>query len=119
MSVDKWLNKVYRDDKYTCSDFTREVWLDLTGIDIAPALQGLLQAHDGRGLRKAHVAHFKVLAGPCDPCLVVMQRPRSPVHIGVYLRGKILQITERGVEFRTVAIATQFYKSHRFITCKV
>jgi len=116
-SIDKWLDKRYRRSVYTCSDFCREVWADLTGVDIAPALIGLLQAHDGRGLRREHVRHFKALAEPLDPCLVVMQRPKSPVHLAIYIRGKVLQITERGVEFSEIHVATQFHKSYRFITC--
>lgn len=119
MSIDKWLDKVYKRNAYTCSDFTREVWFELTGVDIEPALRGLLQAHDGRGLRREHVKHFRALAKPVDPCLIVMQRPRSPVHIGVYIRGKVLQITETGVQYMPVKIATYLYSSHRFITCTV
>lgn len=116
-SVDKWLGMTYRRGIYTCSDFTRDVWADLTGVDISAALQGLLQAHDGRGLRREHVRRFRALAGPVDPCLVVMQRPRHPVHLAVFVRGKILQITERGVEFQPVPVATQFHKTYRFIAC--
>lgn len=119
MSVDKWLSKKYIDNLYTCSDFTREVWLDITNVDIGPALQGLLQAHDGRGLCRDHVQRFRQLPGPRDPCLIVMQRPRWPVHIAVYLRKKVLQITERGVEFQPIEVATRFHKSFRFIECRV
>jgi len=117
VSIDKWLGKVYQHDSYTCSDFCREVWADLTGVDLAHALQGLLQAHDGRGLRREHVRHFRALSGPVDPCLVLMQRPRAPVHLGIYIRGKVLQITESGVTFQPVHVATHFYKSYRFIQC--
>lgn len=117
MSVDKWLGAVYRRGEYTCSDFTRDVWLDMTGVDIGPALDGLLEAHDGRGLRREHVRSFKALSAPISPCIVVLQRPRFPVHLGVYIRGRILQITEHGVSFLSVPAATQFHKTHRFVTC--
>lgn len=118
MSVDKWLGKKYIQGEYICSDFVREVWLDLTGVDIGPALHGLLQPLDGKGLRKVHVQRFERLAAPISPCLVVMQRARSAPHLAVFIRNKVLQITERGVEFQPVEVATRFYKSFRFIACK-
>lgn len=119
MSVDKFLSAVYKRGEYTCSDFSRDVWLDLTGIDIEPALRGLLQAHDGRGLRRAHVQAFMQLPGPISPCLVVMQRPRAPVHLGVFIRGKVLHLQENGAEFQPPKVAARFHKSFRFVTCKL
>lgn len=117
MSIDKWLSKRYQPDVYTCSDFAREVWLDLSGVDIAAALDGLLQAHSGRGLTREHVRRFKALREPVDPCLVVMQRPRHPVHLAIYIRGRILQITQQGVSYQPPKVATQFHTSFRYIQC--
>lgn len=117
MSVDKWFIKRYIRNEYTCSDFAREVLLDLTNVDIADSLAGLLQAHDGRGLTRAHVRRFRALKAPVDPCLVVMQRPRAPVHLGVFTRGRILQITQRGVTYLPVNLATVLHTSYRYVQC--
>lgn len=116
-SINKWLATRYRYKEYTCSDFTRDVWLDITGKDITEALAGLLEAHDGRGLRREHVRQFRELKQPEDPCLVVMQRPRWPVHIAVYVRNGVLQLTEKGVTFLSPSIAGQFHTSVRYIKC--
>lgn len=116
-SINKWLSKRYRAKSYTCSDFTRDVWLDLTGQDISQALAGLLEAHDGRGLRREHVRRFRELPGPVNPCLVVMQRPHWPVHIAVYVRGSVLQLTDKGATFLPPKVATQFHTSFRYIQC--
>lgn len=116
MSVDKWLHKRYKLNQYTCSDFSREVFLDLTGIDIADALQGLLEAHSS-GLTRAHVRRFRALREPVDPCLVVMQKPKHPVHLAVYVRGRILQLTQQGVTYFPPAVATCFHTSFRYIQC--
>lgn len=118
-SVDKYLSYKFKPNEFTCSDFARLIWLDLTGKDIAVALQGLLQAHDGRGLRREHVRFFRELAAPISPCLVVMQKPRAPVHIGVYLRGNVLHLPESGPEFQPPYVAARAHSSFRFITCNV
>lgn len=119
MSVDKWLDRKYKQDVYTCSDFVREVWLDLTQTDLAPALQGLLERHSGRGLTRAHVRMFRVLAEPVDPCIVVMQHPKMPVHLALFIRGRILQLTQLGVEFQPPKVATRFHTSYRYIKCTI
>lgn len=116
MSVDKWLSLRYKPNQFTCSDFCRLVWLDLTGVDIGEALAGLLTAHTSK-LTKAHARAFRALREPVDPCLVVMQRPRFPVHLAVYIRGKILQLTPRGVSFESPYVATQMHTSFRYIQC--
>lgn len=117
-SIDKWFGRKYKFNVYTCSDFTRDVWLDLTGVDLAGVLNGLLEAQDPRGIRKAHARRFRVLRKPTDPCLLIMQKPGLPAHLAVYIGGDVLQLTQQGVAFLTLKTTTLMAKQFRFIECK-
>jgi hypothetical protein len=35
-----------------------------------------------------------------------MQRPKTPPHIGVFLRGKVLHLKESGAEFQPLDVAS-------------
>lgn len=115
MSVDKFLSRK-RTKHYDCAAFSRDVWLDVAGVDLAET--GLLSVlHVGRLPRVVRQA-FRALARPSSPCLVLMRRPRAPLHVGVYLRGSVLHLTDTGVEYAPVAVASRAFKTVQFIaTC--
>jgi hypothetical protein len=113
-SIDCFLDRSYNAQTYNCLHFSREVWLALTGRDIGAALQGLLGRVSERGISRGTVAAFARLASPMSPCIVLLQRPRTSPHMGVYLRGKVLHITQQGVEFLPVDLAMRGFKSVRF-----
>ena len=114
MSIDCFLDRSYDPQKYNCLHFSREVWLALTDADIGAALAGLLGRVSERGISKHTVNAFARLASPVSPCIVLMQRPRTSPHMGVYLRGKVLHITQRGVEFLPVDLAMRGFKTVRY-----
>ena len=116
MSLDRFLTRRRRPD-YWCGDLARDVWLELSGNDLNRAVADLL-ARDAVGrLRRRHVAAFREHSGPVDPCLVVMQRPRHPLHIGVYVRGSVIHLTTNGARYQPLKLATQMFKTVRFVTC--
>lgn len=110
MSVDRWLAHRHRGDAYNCLHFARDVWLDETGEDLRDRLGLLLAASTAErriGRAREGVRAFRRLERPEDPCLVLMRRPRSEPHAGVYLRGRVLHLTERGAEFHEPAVASR------------
>lgn len=115
MSIDKFLDRQFNEDSYNCLHFACEAWLDLTGQDIRQRLDDLLAVPAAqRRIGRAYTADFKRLDRPHSPCLVLMQRPRSTPHIGVYVRGRVLHIREEGVEFQPLNVATLGFKRVRF-----
>lgn len=116
-SVDKYLSRQYDIKRYNCLHFARDVWLDHTGVDITEHLQNVFHPDQRTDLRKSLRA-FERITEPVDPCLVMMHRPRLAPHVGVYLRGKVLHIWERGVEFLPVALASRGFESVRFYLCR-
>lgn len=114
MSTDKYMHLQFDPDYFDCLHLTRMVWKDATGEDLGERLDGLMGARGKRRLRAAHPRAFRRLEAPVSPCLVLMQRPRSLPHVGVYLRGKVLHIQETGVEFVPVDIASRGFKTVKF-----
>lgn len=115
MSTDDYLDRVYVPKIYTCYHFVAEVLKDLTSKDLSESLAHLFNT--GR-LSKAHVRLFTELKSPVDGCVVIMQRPNiNPPHMGIFIRGRVLHLHRKGVEYQPLDIATRGFPSVRFATC--
>lgn len=110
MSVDSFLSRIYDRDTYNCAHLAAEVWAFETGDDIAPILTGVLAPAVERRAEWSLRRDLAALSRPTSPCIVLMRRPRTAPHVGVYLRGRVLHITERGVQFAPLEIATLGFK---------
>lgn len=112
MSVDVFLDRVYHRRRYNCLHHASEVWLALKGENIESKLADVLN-----GVKRAHVAAFRRLSAPADPCLVLMRRERSKtMHVGVMIAGRVLHIQGRGVEYQPLDVAGIGYTDIRFYT---
>ena len=112
-SVDPLLHRRFDRRRYDCLHFARDVWLELTGEDLAARLDGLLAAPEDRHVLARHRRAFQRLPGPREPCLVVGQRRHSAPHVGVFLRGRVLHLREEGATFQTFADAMRGFTSVR------
>lgn len=113
-SVDSFLDRTYDDKNYNCLHFVAEGWFDLTGVDILDALQSLIGAFAERRVTKEGVRAFARLNGPESPCLVVMRRPRTTPHVGIFLRDNVLHIQRCGVQFMPIRVAAFGFKSVQY-----
>jgi len=118
VSVDRYLDRRYHRRDYHCLTFSSEVWLAETGQDIVQQLAGLMGQASTRKISRDHVNAFARHDTPQDPCLVLFQRPRTAPHVGVYLRGRVLHITDQGVEYQPIDVASRSFETVRFYTCK-
>lgn len=115
-SIDSFFHKKYNKDTYNCAHFASEVWEAICEESISKKLGELLLPFDQRTTKNSIRHSFKKLKVPESPCLVLMQRHRCNAHVGIYLRGKVLHIQEKGVEFLPLDIVTMgfdkigFYK---------
>lgn len=113
-SLDPFLKRRHRPD-YKCLHWVRDVWLEMTGEDIGPRFEALLSAHSGATpMKPSDLKAFERLPAPVSPCLVLMRRPRTEPHIGIYLDGRIAHMTERGAYFQVPAVATLPYRDVTF-----
>lgn len=117
-SVDKFLALEYNPRTYNCLHFVRDVMFDMSGVDIKERLSSLF-AKPGEFIPvRSEMETFKRLNKPKSPCLVVMSRPRSAeTHVGVYVRGRILHLHGRGVEFQPIHIVALMYSTIRYYEC--
>lgn len=114
MSIDPFFSRVYNADTYNCAHFASELWQALTGEDIAWKLGGLLSPFDQRTVRPRMFRDFTRLAQPESPCLVIMVRPRTPSHVGVYYEGRVAHITGIGVHYQPVDVASMCFQVVRY-----
>lgn len=98
---------------YNCAHFLCEAWQAETGQDISDALGCFL--HD-RATRTADpsVAHaMRRLPGPGPVSVVVWRRPGSAPHVGMWVRGLVLHLTDSGPVRQLLAVASLGYTSVR------
>lgn len=86
---------------YNCGHFVREVWLDLTGVDLGLRMpekitrEDLLQAFS-LGEREIVGKIIHEIPEPVDPCLVMFQTKLNVPHVGVYVDGALLHLPKNG-----------------------
>ncbi|MBN46211.1 MAG: hypothetical protein CMH23_07025 [Methylophaga sp.] len=117
MSIDQFYNRVYNRQTYNCAHFVAEVWAHITGRDITHILKGFLLPPKDRYVRAELRRQFEKLTEPKSPCIVLMQRPKTVPHVGLFYNGKVFQIHERGVEFQPLDVATRGFKKVGFYAC--
>lgn len=100
-SVDAYLDRPYRQGQYTCLEYASEVWMALGGRELA---------HDWATLRHS----FARVQRPQEPCIALF-RSGSRTHVGVYLRGKVLHLTERdGAQHVPLHVVATWFRTVRF-----
>lgn len=114
MNIDKYLYKTFKQGKYNCWDFAREVWLELTGTDLGAQTpeDSSFTSYNDRALQVANT--LTESQKPKEPCLVLLQRSRLEPHIAVYHRGKVLHLTKRGAYYMSLDQLTPGYTSVRY-----
>lgn len=111
-SIDEFFARKYDKNNYNCSHFVSEVWRNVVGDDITEKLCGFM--------RKDKVVSFDLrrkferLDKPSSPCLVLMQRPKTPPHVGIFLDGKVFHLKENGAEYQPIDVATIGFKKIGF-----
>ncbi len=116
MSIDKYFFRTYNRETYNCAHLVCEVWKDITGQDLSGPMRGFLA---GRGNTRAILAdlrRFRRLDGPVSPCIVLFQAPKLAPHTGIFIRGRVLHIQPRGVEFQPVEVISPGFKKTGFYT---
>jgi hypothetical protein len=114
MSIDPLLDRVYHRQKYNCVHFSCDAWRHITGFDLAGRAAGVLRAVSEGQLLPSDMRAFKRLAKPVSPCIVLFNGRHVQAHIGVYYNGKVLHITESGVQYMPLDIALIGFESVRF-----
>lgn len=97
--VDRYLQKEFNAKHYNCFAFVRDIWLELTNVDLGdqtPPEQNI-SVYNQKALKVANT--LTSLSCPQDPCLVLLQRARLEPHIGVHYRGRVLHLSRTGAYY--------------------
>jgi hypothetical protein len=117
MTLDRFLNKKYDKDFYNCMHFVNDVWQAITGKNINNISLEFLLNSQKRYVPPLFKKSFKKIKQPITPCICLMARQNFNKHVGVFINNKILHITEKGVEFLPLDIATRGFRMVRFYIC--
>jgi hypothetical protein len=108
VNINKFLDRAYDEDKYNCVHFTRDVWLELTGVDIEQHVKSLL------GDPAITTRHgFRRVREPRELSLVWL-RGAAESHAGVFVDGKILHLSKCGAIYQRVEDALMGFLEVRY-----
>lgn len=86
---------------YNCGHFTREVWLELTGVDLGLRMPEKITREEL--LKTFRLGESEIVGTliheipePVDPCLVMLQNKLNVPHVGVYTAGALLHLPKNG-----------------------
>lgn len=107
--VDPYLAKEYNRKSYNCWHMAKDIWLELTGVDLKHLVpeDSTIEAHNRHTVEAA--TSLKRVDNLQDPCLVLMQRQRLEPHVGVYYKGQLLHLNNHGAQYRPLEHITVPY----------
>lgn len=114
MSLDQFFDRRYNRNTYNCAHLVADVWEAETGECIRQALAGFLAPPADRRAAWSLARDFVPLTRPAAPCIVLMRRPRSPSHVGIYIRERVAHIREPGFAYQPLNVATLGFSIVRF-----
>lgn len=115
MSIDVLLDKRYDSDNYHCVHFVIDAGKHLFNYDFSANFLGLDKSLTHNGTPSRHtVAHSQRADTPTDGTVVLMTKLDNGLHVGLYLDGMVLHLTEQGVRFETVRALGRMYKRIRY-----
>lgn len=97
--ADDFLRRTFDANCYTCWDFAREVWRELTGQDVGARSPDVFEARQLWAAVIRAEKDFVELAAPETPCLALFKRRGAEPHIGVYFKGRVLHLRRSGAMF--------------------
>lgn len=117
--IDELMGMKFDIQTSNCWHFTQKAWQKLMKEDL-PDLTPTI-ASGGRIISQTakYKKVYELLANPAPICLALMERAPWNPHIGVYYYGRIMHLTERGVQFVSPSVAKRgFEKVSYYLPCK-
>lgn len=101
--LNHYLDRQFDLESYNCWDFTREVWLALTGQELT-----LLKDWEPGTIQQAQ-GQYVELRQAVSPCVVLFQgrsaAGHTVPHAGVYYNGRVLHLRQQGARYQGLHLA--------------
>lgn len=120
MSIDALLDRKYDKAKYNCAHFVCDAWQLLFRQNLSEDLASFLLPPNERRATIELRRKFRRIPTPSSPAIAIMHRRRTPPHVGIFYKRKILHLHEYGVQYQTPEIAARgfnhvtFYAYHNY-----
>jgi hypothetical protein len=114
LDVDTYLGWRFHLAHANCWHMVRAAWLDLTGRDLGDRTPERITTAALLSRFETGPADLDEQPRAVDPSIVLMANPGTVPHVGVFTRGRVLQVTRDGASFLPLVTATAGFKSVRF-----
>jgi len=114
LDIDKYLSRSYDLANYNCWHLLREAWLELTGNDLGDRTPDRITKAALVGRFDTDVPAFVELPAPEDPSLMLMTRRGTVPHVGLFYRGRVLQMLSSGASYTIPATACAGFEQVRY-----
>jgi hypothetical protein len=117
VAIDQFFGKKYCPKNYNCAHFVCDVLAVLKSPEMGDVLRGFLCAKKHRKVLKDDLSKIILLDKPIDLCVVLMQRPKAATHVGIYVQGRVLHLSQQSVQCQPLDVVALGFKKVRFFTC--
>ena len=114
LEVDRYLARRFDLARSNCWHLLRDAWMELTGRDLGDRTPERITTAALIGRFDTDVPSFERLDAPAEPSIVLMRSPGAVPHVGVYHRGRVLQMTARGASYVSLEAATAGFRDVEF-----
>lgn len=117
MSLDPLFKKNYDKNYYNCAHFVSDAWELVTGRSISHELSCFLAPSKLRHAPNTLKESWVKLDSPTSPCIVLMRKNRVPPHVGMFFEGRVIHITEIGVQYQPLEVVSRGFANIGFYKC--
>lgn len=114
MSIDALFDRVHDCKAYNCVHFLCEAWQHVTGTDLRPRMRSFYCSIADMHADKATMRQLQPIKQPISPCIVLLTSVGHASHVGLYYNGKVLHLSEQGVQYMPLHIVQLTFNRTRF-----
>lgn len=113
MNLDWAFSKTYNAHSYNCAHFVIEVWKRCLGLE-TNCLASFLTGPSNRSAHKDELRTLTRVCSPGDWDMALFQANRKTPHVGIYLSGRVLHLSENGARWEEVSTIMIAFNKVRF-----
>lgn len=117
-STDDFMDRKFDLINYNCWDFLRDLILALGLGDIGKRTPDPPSLRAMRDRVAQEKAQFTKLDKRVSPCIVLMERPPFPSHVGLWWRGRVFHLRDdSGPKYEPLEVASLGFSNVEYYAC--